>query len=68
METDKSFSDYLEEYKIDYAKKLLKETDRTVADIAAELNYTNAQNFIRFFSRVVGVTPGKYRRSIRGAE
>ena len=65
METDKSFSDYLEEYKIDYAKKLLKETDKTVAEIASELNYTNAQNFIRFFNRVVGMTPGKYRRSIQ---
>ena len=65
METDKSFSDYLEEYKIDYAKKLLKETDKTVAEIASELNYTNAQNFIRFFKRVVGMTPGKYRSSIQ---
>ena len=34
----------------------------SVADIATQLNYTNAQNFIRFFSKGTGVTPGKFRK------
>jgi len=62
MEKGKSFSDYLEEYKLEEAKKLLLGTSLSVAEIAASLNYTNAQNFIRFFSKKVGVTPGKYRK------
>lgn len=62
MEKGKSFSDYLEEYKLNEAKRLLLQTDMTVAEIAAELNYTNAQNFIRFFSKGTGVTPGKFRK------
>ncbi|MBQ8822545.1 MAG: helix-turn-helix transcriptional regulator [Lachnospiraceae bacterium] len=62
MEKGKSFSDYLEEYKLSEAKRLLLQTDMTVAEIAAELNYTNAQNFIRFFSKGTGVTPGKFRK------
>ena len=62
MEKGKSFSDYLEEYKLEEAKRLLLQTDMTVAEIAAELNYTNAQNFIRFFSKGTGVTPGKFRK------
>ena len=61
-ERGKSFSDYLEEYKLEEAKRLLLETDLTVAQIAARLNYTNAQNFIRFFSKSTGITPGKFRR------
>ena len=62
MEKGKSFMDYLEEYKINEAKRLLLQTDKTVSEIAQELNYTNAQNFIRFFSKSTGVTPGKFRK------
>ncbi len=62
MEKGKSFMDYQEEYKINEAKRLLLQTDKTVAEIAQELNYTNAQNFIRFFSKSTGVTPGKFRK------
>lgn len=62
MEKGKSFSDYLEEYKLSEAKRLLLQTNMTVAEIAMELNYTNAQNFIRFFSKGTGVTPGKFRK------
>lgn len=62
MERDRSFSDYVEEYKLKEAKRLLLESDMTVAEIAEQLNYTNAQNFIRFFSKSTGVTPGKFRK------
>lgn len=62
MERGKSFSDYVEEYKLGEAKRLLLETELTVAEIAERLNYTNAQNFIRFFSKNAGITPGKFRK------
>jgi AraC-like DNA-binding protein len=62
MDKGRSFSDYLEEYKLEEAKRLLLHTSMTVAEIAAELNYTNAQNFIRFFSKSMGITPGKFRK------
>ncbi|MCM1542987.1 MAG: helix-turn-helix transcriptional regulator [Blautia sp.] len=61
-ERGKTFSDFLEEYKLEEAKRLLLNTNMTVADIAAALNYTNAQNFIRFFSKSTGMTPGKFRK------
>ena len=62
MERGKSFSDYIEEYKLSEAKRLLLESDLTVAEISEQLGYTNAQNFIRFFSKSTGVTPGKFRK------
>lgn len=62
MERGKTFSEYQEEIKIEEAKRLLLNTSMSVADIAAELNYTNAQNFIRFFSKGTGLTPGKFRK------
>lgn len=58
----KSFSDITEDYKLEEAKRLLLQTDKKVSDIAMELNYSNTQNFIRFFSRCTGLTPGKFRR------
>lgn len=62
MEKGLSFTEYTEKYKIEEAKKLLLQTNMTVQEIAAALNYSNAQNFIRFFSKVTGVTPGKFRK------
>lgn len=61
----KTFSEYQEEYKIEEAKKLLQ-LNKSVSDIAIELGYTNAQNFIRFFSKGTGLTPGKYRKLMYG--
>ncbi len=62
MEGGRSFSDYVEEYRLEEAKRLLSQTNMTVAEIAARLGYNNAQNFIRFFSKMTGVTPGKFRK------
>lgn len=60
-ETGISFTDYVMQQRIQTAKQWLLDTDISVNEIAKRLNYTNAQNFIRSFKRVVGVTPGKYR-------
>jgi YesN/AraC family two-component response regulator len=65
-ERGKTFSEYQEEYKIEEAKKLLQ-TNMSVSDIASELGYTNPQNFIRFFNKGTGMTPGKYRKLILGS-
>ena len=64
-ENNVSFTDYVAKQKFEYAKELLRETERSVADIAQELNYTNTQNFIRFFNKQAGMTPGKYRQQSR---
>lgn len=64
-EKNMTFTEYVEEYKLGYAKKLLKDTDMTVGAIAEKLSYTNAQNFIRFFNKLEGTTPGKYRAALK---
>ena len=61
-ERGKGFTEYAEKRKIDEAKRLLLEKQLSVQDIAATLGYANAQNFIRFFSKATGLTPGKYRK------
>ena len=44
------------------AKQMLLNSKESVAKIAEELGYSNTQNFIRFFSKYVGTTPGKFRK------
>lgn len=62
MERGRSFTEYAEKYKIEEAKKMLLETNLSVQEMAAKLDYANAQNFIRFFSKATGITPGKFRK------
>jgi AraC-like DNA-binding protein len=50
------------ETKMQRACELLKGTDQTVANIAMQLGYDPDSHFTRLFKRVVGVTPGRYRR------
>lgn len=68
MEKNTTFSDYVAEYRLQEAKRLLLETKMTVNEIATKLNYTNAQNFIRFFSKLEGETPGKYRQNHKNSQ
>ncbi|RTE06208.1 helix-turn-helix domain-containing protein [Paenibacillus whitsoniae] len=56
-----SFSEYLQNYRLQMAKMWLIETDMRIGDIAERLTYTNPQNFIRFFRKMENMTPGQYR-------
>lgn len=49
------------EQKMHSAAVLLRETDRKIADIAAEFGYANASKFSTAFQRVLGKTPAQYR-------
>lgn len=58
-----NFNDYLQNYRIEIAKKWLVETDMTIKEMSEQLQYSNSQNFIRFFKRREGTTPGVYRKN-----
>lgn len=61
QETGVNFGEYLIQYRIEIAKKWLKESDIKVGEIAERLCYNNSANFIRSFRKIVGKTPGQYR-------
>ncbi len=65
QEKNMTFTEYTDSYRLGLAKDRLLNTSETVASIAEELGYTNAQNFIRFFSKMTGTTPGKFRKQFR---
>ncbi|MFC5449430.1 AraC family transcriptional regulator [Paenibacillus aestuarii] len=60
-ETGVTFIEYLTTYRVNMAKKWLKETDMKISEIAERLNYANSTGFIRTFRKLTGMTPGQYR-------
>ncbi|TDF94028.1 helix-turn-helix domain-containing protein [Paenibacillus piri] len=60
-ETGSKFSDYLLQYRLKIAQKWLIDSDLKISEIADKLRYNNPQNFIRYFRKMVGITPGQFR-------
>ena len=56
-----TFSQCLDNTRFQKAKEWLASTSQPIAEIAARLRYSNAQNFIRSFKKKEGMTPGQYR-------
>jgi len=61
--TGKSVLDYINSLRISEGKRLLRQTDMTIAEIALNLGYNNVQSFNRFFKKYEGITPGEFRSS-----
>lgn len=56
---------YLQDLRIESAKRLLEEARLPVDAISAEVGYEDASFFRRLFRRRVGVSPAQYRRMFR---
>ncbi len=67
-ERNMTFTDLVNLEKLETAKELLLNTELSIAEISEQLSYANTQNFIRFFSKYVDSTPGKYRKEHKGQE
>lgn len=63
-ETGFTIYDYLVYYRMEIAKKLLKETDMKITAIIREVGYTNNSHFTLTFKRSTGMTPSEYRNKI----
>ena len=57
---------YFEAQILEASRQLLRDTTRTVADIAANLTY-DPSNFTKFFKRFQGCTPKQYREQVWAA-
>ena len=55
-----SFSDLLEQIRIERACQMLSKRTWLIKDIALAVGYTNDNSFRRAFKRVMGVTPGEF--------
>lgn len=62
-ETGRSFSEYLNEKRIEAAKGLLKRTQLKISDIALQVGFSNTDYFIDKFKLIVGVVPSVYKKA-----
>ncbi|AJA48343.1 Two-component response regulator [Clostridium pasteurianum DSM 525 = ATCC 6013] len=56
-----NFINYVNNFKMQKAKKMLKDTDLPIVDIAADLGYYECGYFTKVFKKIIGITPSKYR-------
>jgi AraC-like DNA-binding protein len=49
---------------LDEAKRMLSETDKSIAEIAKILTY-DPSNFSKFFKKFIGQTPGQFRKETK---
>ena len=53
---------YLKTCRIEVAKRLLTDKERSVQEVAAMVGYTNDKYFFRVFKEKTGVTPAEFKR------
>ena len=54
--------EYLLEYRTEMSKRLLRDTQLSVMEVAAETGFSSAAYYGKIFRRLCGMTPGAYRR------
>ncbi|OPA76982.1 DNA-binding response regulator [Paenibacillus selenitireducens] len=59
-ETNQNFIEYVNMVKLQKAKQLLQQSNKTVEDISDYLGYANKSYFIKLFKREIGMTPSEY--------
>ncbi|MFD0713778.1 helix-turn-helix domain-containing protein [Paenibacillus sp. GCM10027626] len=58
------FIDYVTQVRVEQAITMLKETQKTVQEIAESVGYVRTMTFIHVFKKITGTTPGSYRKSL----
>ncbi len=61
-ETGMTLTDYVNQHRISYAKRLLKSTTLSIQDIATAVGITNIHYFTRLFRRETGLSPREFRK------
>lgn len=63
-----SIAAHIKEHRMEYSAKLLRESDRSVAEIAREVGYDSQSRFSAAFKDFFGVLPREYRRGRRNPD
>lgn len=65
QETGLTFTEYVTKKRMDRAKQLLRQTERSSGDIAAEVGFKDPHYFSFVFKKTQGCTPREYRGGVR---
>ena len=57
---------FLLEHRLDHARSLLRDSDRSIKDVAAAVGYAHASHFSTAFRRTFGMSPREYRVAAGG--
>ena len=60
-----TFSEYVRALRMEYAQKLLKESEDEVGTVAWKCGYPDGSYFTREFRKMYGFTPSQFRRMAR---
>jgi AraC family L-rhamnose operon transcriptional activator RhaR len=63
--TGQPFQDFVQHTRVQASCELLLRTNLTIAPIAEAVGYKDLQSFHQVFKRIVGMTPGQYRKQGR---
>lgn len=63
--TNTTCKKFINQYRLDSSKQMLKDTDDTVLNIAVACGYNNISLFNREFKKAFGITPLEYRKNFR---
>ena len=61
---DKTFVEYLADYRMTHAKRLLANPAMPVCDVAVAVGFTDPSYFTRVFRKQEGVSPSEYRANV----
>jgi YesN/AraC family two-component response regulator len=54
---------YLQRYRVNQAKRLLKDSSKTITEISLDVGFSDSGYFSRIFHRETGMSPDHFRRS-----
>ena len=64
-QTGQSVTEYINRLKVEKSKKLLKDTDMSVTDIAMKTGFEDSCYFTRVFKKYEKKTPLQYRKQFK---
>lgn len=62
--TDKTFTNFVNEYRIIEACKLIAEADISINEICYQVGFNNISHFMKHFKKVTNQSPSKYRKEM----
>ena len=65
--TGTTIHQYLLQYRLEIAKKILLNTDCTISDIALKCGFKNVYYFSNTFKEKTGITPSLFRKTKRNS-
>ncbi|MCR5791890.1 MAG: helix-turn-helix transcriptional regulator, partial [Lachnospiraceae bacterium] len=62
--TGENFIEYLTDFKIEKAKEMIADQNKSMKEICLDIGYANPNYFSYIFKKKVGITPSEYRGGV----